>query len=200
MRRVIKSLYLVATLLGIASSGAQAASAVAMAELSDGISVAYGWEDHAKALGAAKKSAIETCVDSAHRQGNSGRNCHIVLSNASAGYWAIYNRADGGIAVGFSPRSQQEATNAAYAYCASKSQCDETANHVWYDNGKGTLPAGADSGTFTTYCSGNQCTRRYESGRVVHFTACMNPSTHQPFNNLDGSCSGFDMTNHSLND
>jgi hypothetical protein len=198
MHRVIKQLCLCILLLGTLP-GVHAASAIAIAAAGDGKGINYGWEDHGKTLEAANRSAIAECVDSSRKRGDSGDNCHVVISKATAGYWAIFGESNGQIAVGYSQTSQQAATDLAYSHCGAN-MCGNTAAHVWYDNGKGTLPAGSSGGSYTISCNGAQCTRRYASGKVIHFTACMNPSTHQPFDNPDGSCFGIDMSNHSLND
>jgi hypothetical protein len=196
MYRIIKQILMSGSLLGVLS-GAHAASAIAILDTPN--SIIYGWEDHGKTLEEARRSAIAECARSAKKNGFSGEGCHIGMAKGTPGYWAIFGESDGRIAVGYSQNSQQEATDIAYGNCGAN-LCGNTAAHVWYDNGKGTVPAGSGSESYTVFCNGAQCTRRYDSGKVVHFTACMNPSTHQPFDNLDGSCSGFDMSNHSLDD
>lgn len=175
---------------------AHAASAIAIVDTDNNTNTSYGWSDHARTLADAKADALNQCAINAREAGASPKGCHVVMSQAKPGYWAIYNADDGTISASYSPVSQQTAINQAWNGC--QSHCHDPANHIWHDDGSGRVPGGDTSGRYTYNCDGSECVRHYASGKVVHFTACMNPSTHQPFDNLNGSCSGFDVTGHAM--
>ncbi len=52
---------------------------------------------------------------------------------------------------------------------------------------------------FTTDCNNASCVRRYSNGRILHFTACINPADLEPMINAPivdgiGQCSGTDAS------
>ena len=197
MKRQFGYFSIVAAML-IALPQAHAASAIAIVDTDNNTNTHYAWSDHARTLEEAKADALKQCAVDAQKAGVSPKGCRIAMSNAKPGYWAIYNADDGTISASYSPVSQQAALNQAWDTC--QSHCHDPANHTWYDDGSGRAPAAeaSDSGRYTYNCQGTECVRHYVSGKVVRFTACLNPSTHQPFDNLDGSCSGFDVSGHAM--
>lgn len=156
-----------------------------------------GWEDHAKTLAEAKHGAIAECTVQAQRTGVSPTKCRIWAATSHPGYWAIFNQADGGVAWGFSARSQQDATNQAYDTCMKDSDCSETATVTWHDDGSGRANPDVPTGRYvSSYDYGTRVmTRVYANGKTLRFTPCTNIDG-SPFDNADGSCGGFDSKNH----
>jgi hypothetical protein len=73
-------------------------------------------------------------------------------------------------------------------------RCGDEAAHVFSDGHLAAPPPSAHEQRWRTVCQNSDCTRAYSDGRRTRFTACVNPTTGAAFDNIDGSCSGFDMS------
>ncbi|EUC15016.1 hypothetical protein [Paraburkholderia hospita] len=173
---------------------AHAASAIASSKTANGI--AYYWCTDKKTVGEAKSCAVTSCREGAASDGASADGCRPFASDPRKGWWAIYHGDDGNIAAAFAP-DRQQAIDTAYQRCAKDDlQCPDTAADVFSD---GHLRAPAPRVTrWATRCNNASCVRTYDDGRRVAFTACINPSTGLAFDNIDGSCSGVDMSGHLM--
>ncbi|MBB3260890.1 hypothetical protein F4827_005797 [Paraburkholderia bannensis] len=170
---------------------AHAASAIATSETAEGI--AYYWCTDKKSVAVAKSCAMTSCREGASRDGASAGGCKVFASDKRKGWWAIYHADAGGIAAGFSP-DRQEAIETAYQRCERDGTgCPINTAEVFSD-GRLTPPTPQ---RWVTRCVNANCVRTYDDGRRVPFTACINPSTRSAFDNVDGSCAGFDMTGHA---
>lgn len=179
------------TALAIASSSSDAATAISGAQTASGY--AYFWCSDANDVTEATTCAIRRCKTEASGAGADSRKCHVLDTDPAHGWWAIYEREDGGLSWAFA-RDRQAAIDGAYNKCAKLSRCGDDAAHVFSD---GHLPPAKPINReerWRTVCNNGACTRTYADGRHVRFNACLNPTTGVAFDNLDGSCSGFDMT------
>ncbi|MEI6001988.1 hypothetical protein H3V53_34125 [Paraburkholderia bengalensis] len=181
----------VALSLALVAYKANAATAISASKTAQGY--VYFWCADQKDLHQANTCSVQRCKDGASRVGADPQQCRVLDGDARHGWWAIYEREDGNLSWAFSP-DRQKAIDAAYDNCMKAGRCGDEAAHVFSDGHLALPPASAHEQRWRTVCENSACTCTYLDGHRTRFAACVNPATGSAFDNVDGSCSGFDMS------
>jgi hypothetical protein len=150
--------FLICVAAFLAASCANAATSIAAARTADGY--AYYWCTDKATVAEAKGCALASCHSNAGKDGSSTDKCKTLASDPHKGWWAIYQKSDGGLSYAFAG-DRQEAIDDAYAQCTKNGgQCPDAAADVFSDGQLGDSTRQAPHAErWTTSCENADCVR-----------------------------------------